>query len=164
VTRRTLQFDTFDDALAEVDRLAGCDYARAGKWDLSQVCDHLADALESSTRGFEYRAPWLFRTLVGPLALRYIFARGTIAVRGPLPRKFDPRPGTDPAASVAQLRAAARAYESHTGPMAAHPFFGPMTRAAWDKLHLLHMARHLGFLVPVPGDSPAAVQVADVER
>ena len=156
--RRILRFETFDDALAEVDRLAARPYGRAGEWDLAQVCDHLADAFDSSVRGFEYRAPWLFRMLVGPLALRYIFARGNITVRGPLPRQFDPRPGTDAAASIAQLRAALRAYEAHTGPMVAHPFFGPMTRAAWDRLLLLHMARHLGFLVPksAPAESPVS--------
>ena len=37
-------------------------------------------------------------------------------------------------------------------PPAPHPFFGPLTRAEWTRLHCIHCAHHLSFALPPGGE------------
>ena len=146
--RRRLRFDTFDDALAEVERLCACEYERVGSRNLAQMCDHLADALEGSVRGFDFRMPWLMRTLMAPLALRYVLKTRSIPIRAPMPKRREPRPDVDLVTSVARLRAAIATFENSPGPLAPHPYFGRISADTWRSVHLVHIAHHLGFLNP----------------
>jgi hypothetical protein len=145
--RRRLRFDTFDDALAEVERLSASEYERLGVWNLAQMCDHLADAIDDSVRGYSFRMPWLARTLIGPLALRYVLKTRSIPVRAKMPKRLEPRRGVDLHGSVARLRAAIRNFQTHSGPFAPHPLFGTISSDVWRQVHLVHIAHHLGFLV-----------------
>ena len=38
------------------------------------------------------------------------------------------------------------------GPVAVHPFFGPLTHAEWCRLHTIHCAHHLSFVLPSEGE------------
>ena len=146
--RRTLEFRTFDEALAEVDQLLAAPYERRGNWDLSQACDHLADTFEGSMRGFDFGAPWVIRGLIGKLALRYVLHFRSIPFRPRMPQRLNPQPGKDPAQSGTRLREKVREFEASRGPLAPHPFFGRVSVDQWRQIHLFHMAHHLGFLVP----------------
>ena len=46
------------------------------------------------------------------------------------------------------LRAAIAHYKASTGPAIPHRIFGPLTKAEWDHLQLIHVAHHLSFAVP----------------
>jgi hypothetical protein len=46
------------------------------------------------------------------------------------------------------LRAAIAHYQASPGPVVAHRIFGPLTKAEWDRLQLIHCAHHLSFAVP----------------
>src|SRR5689334_15110487 len=102
--RRLLQFDDFEQALGEVDRLLGCPHSRAGNWDLSQVCDHLAGAFDASMHGLRYRAPWLLRILLSRLILRRVLRTRRIPGRANIPKRFEPKAGQEAAACAARLR------------------------------------------------------------
>jgi hypothetical protein len=46
------------------------------------------------------------------------------------------------------LRAAISHYKASAGPVIPHRLFGPLTKAEWDRLQLIHVAHHLSFAVP----------------
>ena len=51
-------------------------------------------------------------------------------------------------AGGAGLRAAIAYYKASPGPVIPHHIFGPLTKAEWDQLQLIHLAHHLSFAVP----------------
>ncbi len=145
--RRQLQFDRIDQVMPEVDRLlAG--YRAVGQWTLGQVCNHLTVLMLQSVEGFPKQMPRIVRRTVGPLVYRRISATGKMPAGVPAPRQYQPSSGLDDRAEAESLRAAVRLFSSHTGPLAEHPFFGSLDRNQWNRLHCIHCAHHLGFLLP----------------
>jgi hypothetical protein len=146
--RRTLTFGGLHEVMPEVDRLlAG--HRPAGNWSLGQICNHLGSTLLCSVEGFPEAAPWPVRATLGRLFKRKVLRSGVMPTGVGLPEKFVPKPDLDARAEAEALRAAINAFSSHRGPVASHPFFGPMTYDDWARLHTIHGAHHLSFLLPV---------------
>ena len=123
---------------------------RGGQWSLGQTCNHLSTALRFSIEGWPERAPWLLRRTIGPIIGRRILATGLmrdgIALR---PESgMIPRPDLDDRAEAEALRGAIPYYQSHADALPEHPFFGPLSRHDWDRLHCIHFAHHLSLLHP----------------
>jgi hypothetical protein len=145
--RRELRFETLDRVMPDVDRLiAG--YRALGNWSLGQVCNHLSGALVNSVEGFPVKAPWVVRATIGRWKRKEFLAAQSMPEGIRLPETLRPKPSLDDRAEAEALRAALRLFAAHTGPTADHPFFGPMTRDQWDRLHRVHCAHHLSFLLP----------------
>ncbi len=157
--RRELTIDSLGRVMPEVDRLLE-GHETVGRWSLGQICHHLAGAFIVSVEGTTFRAPWLLRMAVAPFALRRVLKTGRIAEGIKLPEQALPRPSLDARAEAEALRAALRLYEAHTGPMAAHPFFGPLDRDRWTRLHCIHCAHHLSFARPDAGRRGASARDA----
>jgi hypothetical protein len=147
-----VQYASFDDVLADAERLLRAGAATTDNWSLDQILGHLAIAMELSVEGFERKAPWPLR-LVG----RYVF-KPRILKHGMKPgfklpaeaeKRSVPSPGGDPAAALARLERAIQRLKSDSTRQ-PHPFFGPMPAAEWDRLHLRHAELHLSF-VSEPG-------------
>ena len=96
--------------------------------------------------------PWVIRRTVGPLVVRQIFSSGKMAEGLKLNKelKLVPESNLDDRAEAEFLRDALRVYRESTGPFPEHPFFGPLNRSQWDRLHAIHCAHHLSFLWPEP--------------
>jgi hypothetical protein len=146
--RREIEFHSFDQALAEVDRLLTQPYERRGNWDLAQACDHLAYSFEGSVRGFDFGAPRIVQALIGQYALRYVLRNRRAPFRPRVPKRLEPPSGKDPHACVERLKNSILEFESHPGELARHPFFGKITREQWRQIHLFHCSHHLAFLHP----------------
>ena len=164
--RRELEFRSFDEAMADVERLARFGYTREGDWNLQQMCTHLTDAFKRSIDGFDYALPWLVRQIFGPIVLRKILRIRKLPPGFQLPQSEVPPAGGDASACVESLRRSIERFENHRGEMAAHPFFGPQPREIWRRLHLIHVAHHLSYLVPRPVERSAAdrAPAADTSR
>lgn len=147
--RRALSFADLGEVMPEVDRLM-FGYRSVGTWTLGQACNHLADTLRCSLEGFGDAAPWLVRKLIGPIVKRQVFRTGKMRAGIKVPERYLPAPGLDDRAEVEALRASLRLYSESNGPFAQHPFFGELTRDDWHRLHCIHAAHHLGFLLPEP--------------
>src|SRR5829696_3292059 len=132
------------------DMTGRCDYQCLGNWDLAQVCDHLADAFHGSMHGFDMKIPWLVRKLVAPVVMHYVMAAKPLPFRARLPKRLEPLAGKAPAVCVARLREQVAAFEAWPMPLAPHPLFGSIPRELWQRIDLLHMGHHLGFLFPKP--------------
>jgi hypothetical protein len=148
--RRELRFQTFDQAIAEVDRLFAHGYERKGNWDLAQMCDHLATTFEGSVRGFGFGMPRVLQAMFGQFGLRYVLKNQRTPFRARVPKQLEPASGLDPAVAIVRLKHSIGEFESYTGEVARHPFFGKMTREQWRGIHLFHCAHHLAFLHPSP--------------
>ena len=149
--RRSLHFDDLNQVMPEVDHLL-LGYSRGGNWTLAQVCHHLALVLKGRFEGWRWRMPWVIRRTVGPLVVRRIFSSGKMAEGFKLNKelKLVPESNLDDRAEAEFLRSALRVYRESTGPFPEHPFFGPLNRSQWDRLHAIHCAHHLSFLWPEP--------------
>ena len=148
--RRRLRFESFDQARAEVARLQAQPYDRCGNWDLYQMCDHVADAMERciSPGGFGFGMPRPIQTVARTTVLPLVLWTGRIPAGTKVPEHRIPNPVGDGERSVARFDQSARQFESHTGSFAPHPFFGRLTGEKWRRVHLIHIAHHLGYLVP----------------
>ena len=71
--RRQLHFDTLDDILADVDRLATCKEVRnLGNWSPGQVLHHVALVMDKSIDGFAYHLPAVVRFVARLLKRRFL--------------------------------------------------------------------------------------------
>lgn len=155
--RRDLRFENLDQVMPEVDRLLE-GYHRAGAWSLGQISQHLARSLEGSIAGLPGRAPWLVRKTIGPWFGRHVLGSGRMPTGIKLRPEWGLKPGADleDRVEVEALRAAIAAYTARVGALPEHPFFGPLRRDQWDRLHCVHCAHHLSFLSPASPDARQA--------
>ncbi len=153
-SRRELRFDTLDDAVRDAEHLLAAGYERAGNWDLAQCCGHLSEWFRYQMEGFPplplwmRPAMWTLRNTLGPAMARKAIAAGTMrAGISTIPQSVV-EPGRDATAAVATFRDTVARWTAHAGPLLPSPLFGSMTKPEWVKLHAIHAAHHLSFLVP----------------
>jgi hypothetical protein len=147
--RRPLRFDTLDQALTEVDRLAAADVAgtlaTTGRWTFGQALNHIATWVDYSYDGVPLRLPLPFRLVMRLVKKQVLHAPMRPASR--LPRTPNGTLATEVVPSNAGLDHIRRAFarlreEPATQP---HPAFGTMTYSEWTALHLRHAELHLSF-------------------
>ena len=147
--RRRLQFHDMDDVAKEAERLLTKGYDKAGSWDLTQACNHLADALASSTTtGVKPMVPLPVRWYIKWRYLNKVLASGRLPRGVKAPESLRSPPSGDPEAAVQRLRDAIATFKVHQGEFHPHPYFGHLNRAQARQFHLIHCAHHLSFLVP----------------
>lgn len=145
--RRTLHFDTLDDAIADAASLAEADATTTGHFSLGQILEHLARTLDVVT-GYQPAPPvpapmrWLAillrsRILNRPMKPGLKLPRGAQSVLWPdEPVEVD--------AAIEHLRQAAARFRE-TDPLPPHPFFGTMSPADHERLQCRHFELHLSF-------------------
>lgn len=71
-----------------------------------------------------------------------------------IPEQYRVDANIEPVAPVSDHDGANRLYEAidryagHAGPLRPHPLFGRLTRRQWDRIHCIHGAHHLSFVIP----------------
>jgi hypothetical protein len=146
--RRQLSYGSLQEVLADAERLSQGKIKALGNWSPGQIFQHLATTMNQSIDGSNFKVHWLLRKIL-PL-MKNKMLKGPMRAGFKLPadaaRELVPGP-TSTADGLATLRAAIQrqARESKRAPS---PAFGPMTRDEWDRLHLIHSALHMSFLVP----------------
>lgn len=148
---RQLDFHTYDELLAEVDRLHEQGYRATGKWNLSQICNHCADFIEQGLDGYRFRIPWVLKATLGKLFLRKILSTRKMKDSQYTPQRPLPQPDLDESEAIARLKIAVERLLVPGVALHDSPFFGRMTPEECRELHLVHTMHHLGFLVPNDG-------------
>ena len=152
VARRTLRFESIDEMLAEVDRLAEADRAgrlrQLGNWTLGQTLGHLAAWTEYAYTGVPLKVPFFVRWVLRLRKRKFLYepmragARipgvegGTLAT-APVPREE----------ALERFRRVAERLRTEA-PTAPSPVFGRLTHEESMALNLRHAELHLGFLSP----------------
>jgi hypothetical protein len=147
--RRKLDYASFEELLADADRLGSGPVQALGNWSAGQVFRHLAIVYRGSIDGLSMPVPWYLRMMARLLKKKLL--------NGPMPAGFRPPSAAEkmlapgPASTeegLAELHTAVARLESEPQ-RAPHPVFGELTREEWDKLHLKHASLHMSFLVPL---------------
>ena len=154
VQRRQLRFATLSDAVCDAEHMLANGYEKAGKWDLAQCCHHLAVLMTWPIDGFpRFRFPmnvgvWLLKKTVAPGWLKKVLRTGVWPTGTPTDERTVPPAGGNDAEEVLALKRAVERLLTHTGPLHASPLFGMLDKDTLVKLHCIHTAHHLSFLVP----------------
>jgi len=152
-TRRTLTFATLDAAVRDAEHLLAVGYDKAGNWDLGQCCGHLAAWVRFQLDGFP-RIPlnlrpvfWVLRHTVGPGQGRKMAEGAPMKAGLPTLKESEVPPGDD-ARRVAELRETVARWAAHAGHLHPSPALGAATKERYEKVHGVHCAHHLSFLIP----------------
>jgi Protein of unknown function (DUF1569) len=144
--RRTLSFGSFDEVMPDVERLLDGHYT-VGDWSLAQICQHLSMAMRRVV-DLPASTPSDPSLWLGEEEKRAVFASGKIPEGMPGPPAVMPTETRGEREEAEGLRQAIAHYGASAGPVIPHRFFGPLTKAEWDRLQLIHVAHHLSFAVP----------------
>ena len=146
--RRHLSFQSYEELLADLDRLGSGPVQQLGNWSPGQNFRHLATVYNNSIDGFTLKFSVPLRMMAR------LFRKRLMSMSMPagfkLPAKTGQSlmpPATSTEEGLAALRAAIARLQNEPR-RAKHPLFGEMTHEEWDKIHLNHAALHLSFLVP----------------
>jgi hypothetical protein len=146
--RRPIRYESYDDVLADAERLAQRPVVTLGNWSPGQVFAHLAMACDVMIDGAPAAPPkpiqWLLRFLLKRRFLTQGLPAG-FALKGKSAVLVPGIVSTDE--GLARLRAgfARLRANPHRAP---HPGFGVITPEEWDAFHLRHCELHMSFLQP----------------
>jgi hypothetical protein len=144
--RRTLSSGSFDRIMPDVERLLeGC--TTVGNWSLAQICRHLAAALRL-TADLPASTPQDPSLWIEEELKRQIFGSGLLLEGYLAPPEVVPAETSGGGREAEGLRHAIAYYKASSGPVIPHPYLGPLTKAEWDRFHLMHCAHHLSFAIP----------------
>jgi len=146
--RRQVHYTSFDEVLADAERLVRAGALTTGNWSLDQILGHLAVAMEKSIDGLPGKHPWYVR-LLGRYIIKPRILKHGMKPGFKLPLEAEewavPAPGGDAFVTLERLRRAVGRLRSEST-RSPHPVFGPMPAAEWDRLHLRHAELHLSFV------------------
>jgi hypothetical protein len=152
VARRSLRFETIEDAQAEINRIVAAD--RAGKlqckgnWTAGQVMGHVASWVNYSYDGYPLAPPpWFIRFILRRMVKKYV--RNGMPAGRRIPGTENGTYGVDvlsTADGAERLRRALQRLASNEPAVHDSPAFGPMPVQDRVQLNLRHAELHLSFL------------------
>ena len=132
--RREVHYDSYDDLLADAQRLASGDVQTVGNWTLGQIFKHLAQTLNSSIDGTNMKFPWLMKKIVLVFINKEKMLNEPLSPGFKIPKKgqaqFSPDPSISTEEGLASLHTAIERCQSENS-RAEHPAFGELTREEW---------------------------------
>jgi Protein of unknown function (DUF1569) len=151
VQRRKLRYRSFDEVLAEAERLNAGTYHTLGNWTLPRATGHLGQAMLGSVDGTPFFVPWWMK-VVGRLYIRRKLLRGPFPSGFKLPRRAEAKlvPQEELSFEEGMRRLSAGiARLGETRQRVPHPVIGRLSVDEWNEFHLRHAELHLSFFVPV---------------
>ncbi len=154
VERRRLSFKTLEEAVEDAEFLLQSGYFKTGNWDLSQCCRHLARVMQYPIDGFpDFPLPMrvamlVLRYSVAPGLLKRMLAAELWPERIPTDKDSVPKADSEDLQGIAEFRVAVNRLLTFNGPLYPSPLLGMLDKPTLIRLHRIHSAHHLGFLVP----------------
>lgn len=151
--RRTLRFQTADEAATEAQRLAsaerGGNLTPLGNWTLGQALGHLATWAEFSFTGAPLKLPLPIRLMVRLQKNKFLTRPMPAGVK--ISRVPGGTLGIDrlPLDDGLAKYCAAMDRLKNEAPTKPNVIFGPLTHEQWIQLNLRHAELHLSFFRPV---------------
>ena len=150
--RRILHFDSIDQLLDEIDRLAAAERAgrlkRVGNWTLGQALGHLATWAEYAYTGVPIKPPFFLRWILR--FQRKKFFVGPMPAGVKIPKVAGGTLGTEALPLEEGLVRCKCVLErlKNELPTLPNPIFGKLTHEDSIAVTLRHAELHLGFFVP----------------
>jgi hypothetical protein len=150
--RRILRFESIDEVVADVDRLAEAlrvgRLRQLGNWTLGQTLRHLACWAEYSYAGAPMKVPFFIKWILRRRKRKFLYEPMRAGVR--IPGVQGGTLATEPSSLEDGLGRWRRVMERLKAEAPSKPqvIFGPLRHHEWIAMHLRHAELHLGFLVP----------------
>lgn len=147
--KRTFDFRTGDEVIAEIERLRKVGYVKTKNWNLTQACEHLTATMNGGMDGFGFRLPWVLRaTIMKGVFNRMLRTRKMSS--GPTLKRLKPKTddGPDNEGIIDNCIAAIERAKTFAGPLDDYPFLDHLDVEDWQQFMWMHAAHHLGFLIP----------------
>jgi len=148
--RREVHYDSFDELLADAERLANGNVKTVGNWTLGQIFKHLAQTMHSSIDGTDMKLPWLMKQFFRLFMNKEKMLSKPVPPGYKIPKQgeaqFSPDRGISTEDGLTSLRTAIERYRTEPS-RAEHPAFGQLTGEEWDKLNLRHAELHMSFAI-----------------
>lgn len=144
--RRTLRYASLDEVMPDVERLLQ-GHTTVGHWSLAQICRHLGTVMRRVV-DLPASTPQDPSKWVGEEQKRQVLESGSIPEGLPALPEILPSEALGESEEAEGLRQAIAYYKASPGPVIPHRLFGPLTKAEWDQLQLIHIAHHLSFAIP----------------
>ena len=145
VDRRTLNFATEADAIAEIERLRS-GYVKTANWSLNQIAFHTGFPIS-----FPMQSPATMSATPEQKQMQS-FLENVVANGWPPSRLDSPppmRPPDEPNPSVVdELVSNLKKLAAYQEKYIDAGVFGPLETSKYRRFHLIHIAHHLGFLQP----------------
>ena len=153
VKRRAVRYESLDEALADVNRLAALEregkLLQLGNWPLGQAVGHLATWAEFAFTPCPLpRPPWFIRMVLPLLKNRYLNTGLPAGVS--MPGVEGGTIGMEPmptSAAIERFQAAAERLKREP-PTQPSPAFGILTHEEAIKINLRHAELHMSFFQP----------------
>jgi hypothetical protein len=152
-----LRFESIDQALAEVDRLAEAERSgrlkRLGNWTLGQTLGHLAGWVEYGFTGYPLKVPFFIRWFLRLGKRKFLYGPMRAGVK--IPGIEGGTLMTEPVSLEEGLERYRRVMNrlKIEAPTAPNPIFGRLTHEEYIAINLRHAELHLGFLSTNGGES-----------
>ncbi len=156
--RRSLQFHSLDDLIADLDAIEAGHHAgtlvTTGNWTPGENLHHCAKTWTMSLDGWpaDAKPPAWLKFIVKTFFKKSAVSGKPAPIGIPFPKgledAFGPKVGATFEEGMGAMRKGTqriKAGERFTHPS---PLFGPLTHEEWLKLHLGHCAMHMSFLHP----------------
>lgn len=148
--RRTVTYSSYDDIIADAERLAAGSVKTVGNWTYGQILNHLAISFNSSIDGIPFTAPIALR-FVARWFLKSRFLNKPLPSGYQVPDKakdhFVPEDSAAVEEGLIVLRAALERCKAESK-RCKHPLLGTLTLEEWEKFGLRHAEMHMSFAVP----------------
>lgn len=148
--RRQVSYQSFDELLADAERLSGQQVATLGNWSFPQILDHLAISLNGTIDGLNFKVPWPMR-VVAKLFLKNKLLNSPLSPGFQIPDSVKPavypQETVSLEAALGHLRQAVARCKSEPH-RAGHPLLDDLSREEWDKFSLRHAEMHMSFVQP----------------
>ena len=148
VARREVRYASFEEVLADAQKLTSGNAQTVGNWSLGQILQHLAKTMDASIDGTEMKVPWIMRTFFKMILNKDKMMREPLKPGFKIPKgglaQFSPDANVTAEEGLAQLNSAVERFIQDSK-RSEHPAFGHLTREEWDLLNLRHAEMHLSF-------------------
>ncbi|TWT87422.1 hypothetical protein Mal64_29610 [Pseudobythopirellula maris] len=147
--RRQLRFATFDDAIADIERLRDGGYTPTMKWNLTEVCEHLRKTMHAGLHGGTKPLPWILRVSIARLLVEYMVWRHWMPNGAKAPAEFIPEDyAEDDPERIEACIALMREARDFSGKLPPNPLAAGLSVETWQGLQVLHAEHHLSKLEP----------------
>lgn len=145
--RRNVRYASYEDFIADAERLASGEVRALGNWSFGQILKHVAQSFDSSIDGVGFSLPaparWLMTLF---LKKRYLYQAIPPGFKSS--EQFIPGETSDEQGLAALREAIDR--QSREDRRAPHPGFGKISRDEWTAFNLRHAEMHMSFVEIAP--------------
>ena len=135
---------SFQATMQQLTELANTPLISTGQWQPATIFAHCAQSIALSIEGYPSHKPDWFKQSLGKTAFAIFNQRHAMThnLAEPIPGAQQLTAMTTQAA-LQQLIDQLQRFENHTGPLAPHFAYGPLSKAAYRNAHLMHIQDHL---------------------